>query len=71
MSSNLVFLIERAIDDCYYNGKSIVDDGNGLVVFAEWMDSKNEGYSIQHITIVENGVVKFEYDDYGTECAAD
>ena len=69
LSSNLVSLIERAINNCYYNGDASVDDGNGIAVFAEWVDSKRDGYSVIHLTITENGVVKFSYDDYGTECA--
>lgn len=68
LSSNLVILIEKAIDNCFYNGEASVNDGNGISVFAEWIDSKREGYSIIHLTITENGVVKFSYDDYGTEC---
>lgn len=69
LSSNLVILIERAIDNCFYNGEASVDDGNGIGVFAEWVDSKRDGYSVIHLTITEKGVVKFSYDDYGTECA--
>lgn len=68
MSSNLVYLIEKAIDDCYYNGEASVDDGRGLGLFAEWVDSKNDGYSVIHLTLTDHGVVKFAYDDYGTEC---
>lgn len=71
MSSNLIVLIGRAIDDCFYNGEGNIDDGNGIAVFAEWMDSKRDGYSVQHLTITENGVVKFAYDDYGTECKSE
>lgn len=69
MSSNLVILIEKAIDDCFYNGEANVDNEKGLGIFAEWVDSKREGYSVIHLTISENGVVKFSYDDYGTECS--
>lgn len=69
LSSNLIILIERAINNCYYDGDASVDDGNGIAVFAEWVDSKRDGYSVIHLTITENGVVKFSYDDYGTECA--
>lgn len=67
MSSNLVVLIEEAIDDCFYNGegKSSSDD---ITVFAEWTDSKRNGYSVIHLTILQNDIVKFSYDDYGTEC---
>lgn len=69
LSSNLAILIERAIDDCFYDGEAKVDDGNGICIFAEWIDSKRNGYSVIHLTIIENAVVKFSYDDYGTECA--
>jgi hypothetical protein len=68
MSSNLIILIERAIDDCIYYGQANVDDENGINIFAEWVDSKRSGYAIIHLTISENGVPKFSYDDYGTEC---
>lgn len=69
LSSNLVFLIEKAIDGCFYNGEAKIDDGKGLCVFAEWVSDPNkEGYSLIEITITENGVVKFTYVDYGTEC---
>lgn len=71
LSSNLTYLIEKAIDDCFYNGEASVDDGKGVGVFAEWIDSKREGRSVIRLTITENGVVKFSYDDYGTECVAD
>lgn len=71
MSSNLVKLVEDAIDYCFYNGESSVNDGMGLAIFAEWIDSRHSGYSVIHLTISENGVVKFTYDDYGTECKAD
>lgn len=68
MSSNLVIAIEKAIDNCFYNGEGKAEDGRGLVVYAEWIDSKNIGYAVMHITIFENGIVRFSYDDYGTEC---
>ena len=71
LSSNLIILIGKAIDGCFYNGEATVDDGKGLAVFEEWVDSKREGYSVIHLTISENGVVKFSYDDYGTECSND
>ena len=69
LSSNLIILIERAKNNCYNDGDASVDDGNGIAVFAQWFDSKRDGYSVIHLTITENGVVKFSYDDYGTECA--
>lgn len=69
LSSNLVYLIEKAIDDCFFNGEGKVDDGNGMRVFTEWIKNPSkEGYSLIEITITENGVVKFAYTDYGTEC---
>lgn len=68
MSSNLVYLIERAIDDCYFNGVGHVYDGKGLSVYAEWTDSKNDGYSVMIITLKDNGVMRFSYCDYGTQC---
>lgn len=71
MSSNLICLISHAVDDCFYNGEGKADDGKGLAVFAEWVNSKRERYSVMHLTISENGVVKFSYDDYGTECAGE
>lgn len=69
MSNNLVCLIEQAIDDCYFNGEGRVNDKKGLSIYAEWTDSKNEGYSVMLITIKENGIVRFSYCDYGTQCA--
>lgn len=71
LNSNLINLIRKAIDDCFYNGEGNATDGNGIAVFAEWTDSKREGYSVICLTISENGVVKFSYDDYGTECPDD
>ncbi len=68
ISSNLIFHIQNAIDDCYNNGYGKNNNGNGLKVIAEWTDSKRSGYSIMCITIMENDVVKFSFDDYGTEC---
>ena len=68
MSSNLVILIEKAIDNCFYDGEGRAEDTNGLVVHAEWINSKNVGYAVMHITISKNGIVNFAYDDYGTEC---
>jgi hypothetical protein len=68
MDSNLICLISKAIDDCFYNAEANVDDGNGISIFAEWVDSKRSGYAVIHLTISENGVPKFSYDDYGTEC---
>ncbi len=69
LSSNLIKLIGEAIDDCFYNSEGKSSNKHGIEVVAEWIDSKREGYSVIHLTILENGVVKFSYDDYGTEVA--
>ena len=69
LSSNLVCLIEEAINNCYYNGEANVKDDRGMSISAEWVDStKRRGYTLIHLVIMENGVIKFSYDDYGTEC---
>ena len=67
VSSNLIKLIEQAIDDCFETGDGKSDNKDGIEVVAEWIESKREGYSVIHLTIMENGVVKFSYDDYATE----
>jgi len=69
LSSNLIRLIGEAIDDCFETGDGRSINRNGVEVVAEWIDSKREGYSVIHLTILENGVVRFSYDDYGTEVA--
>ena len=69
MSSKLICLISQSIDDCFYTGEGKADDGNGLMVYAEWTESKNDGYWVMLITIKENGIVRFSCHDYGTECA--
>lgn len=69
MNSSLICLISQAIDNCFYNGDGYVGDGNGLTVYAEWTKSKNEGYWVMLLTIKENGVTRFSYCDYGTQCA--
>ena len=69
LSSNLIKLIGEAIDDCFYNSEGKSSNKHGIEVVAEWIDSKREGYSVIHLTILENGVVKFYYDEYGTEVA--
>lgn len=69
LSSNLIKLIGEAIDDCFETGDGKSSNKDGIEVTAEWVDSKNKGYSVIHLTILENGVVKFSYDDYGTEVA--
>ena len=69
LSSNLSILIEKAIDNCFETGDGKSSNKDGIEVTAEWVDSKRKGYSVIHLTIPENGVVKFSYDDYGTEFA--
>ena len=69
LSSNLINLIEKSIDNCFDTGEGKSSNKDGIEVVAEWIASKREGYSVIHLTILENGVVKFSYDDYGTECA--
>lgn len=68
-SSNLIRLIREAIDDCFEIGNGKSSNQEGIEVIAEWIDSKREGYSVIHLTILKNGVVRFSYDDYGTEIA--
>lgn len=67
LSSNLIKLIGEAIDDCFETGDGKSNNKDGIEVVAEWIDSKREGYSVMHLTIIENGIVRFSYDDYGTE----
>lgn len=69
LSSNLIRLIGEAIDDCFETGDGMSCNEDGIEVVAEWIGSKREGYSVIHLTILENGIVKFSYDDYGTEVA--
>lgn len=69
MSSNLIKLIGEAIDDCFETGDGKSNNKDGIEVVAEWIDSKREGCSVMHLTIIENGIVRFSYDDYGTEVA--
>lgn len=69
LSSNLISLIEGAIDDCFEIGYGKSIKRNGVEVIAEWIDSKREGYSVMHLTVLENGILRFSYDDYGTEVA--
>ena len=69
LSSNLIRLIGEAIDDCFETGYGKSSNKEDIEVIAEWIDSKREGYSVIHLTILENGVVRFFYDDYGTEVA--
>lgn len=69
LSSNLMRLIGEAIDDCFETGDGKSSNKDGIEVVAEWIDSKREGYCVMHLTILENGVVRFSYDDYGTEVA--
>lgn len=51
LSSNLIKLIEEAIDDCFETGDGKSSNKDGIEVVAEWVDSKREGYSIMDITI--------------------
>lgn len=69
LSSNLIKLIGEAIDDCFETGDGKSSSKDGIDVVAEWVVSKRDGYSVIHLTILENDVVKFSYDDYGTEVA--
>jgi len=69
LCSNLIYLIQEAIDECYYSGCGKSKNSNGIEVNADWIDSQRSGYSLIHLTILENGIVKFSYDDYGTEVA--
>lgn len=62
-------MIEEAVDDCFETGDGKSSNKVGIEVVAEWIDSKREGYSVMHLTILENGVVRLSYDDYGTEVA--
>lgn len=68
LDSNLIYLIRQAIDECFYDGSSTITRNN-LQIEAEWNDSRNAGYSVITLCIRENGIVKFVYEDYGTECA--
>ena len=75
-NSNLVLAIKAAIDDCYEYGRgesTIINHYNGKVVriTADWIESKREGYSVIEVAVMENDVVLFIYDDYGTECSND
>ncbi len=69
LSSNLINLIEEAIDDCFETGDGRASNKDGIEVVAEWVDSKREGYFVVHLSILENGIVKFSYDDYEIEVA--
>lgn len=69
LSSNLIKLIGEAIDDCFETGDGKSSNKDGIEVVAEWIDSKREGYHVMHLIILENGIVRFSYDDYGTEVA--
>lgn len=69
MKSNLVNLIKKAIEGCIYSGRGYARDPQARIeVCAEWVPGTRPGYSIVNITIRQGGVVKFSYDDYGTEC---
>lgn len=60
---------EKSIKYCFETGDGKSSNKDGIEVMAEWSDSKREGYSVTHLTILENGIVRFSYDDYGTEVA--
>lgn len=68
--SNLTNLINEAIENCWAYGSGEVGETeteDGLVVRADWVDSKNPGYSVIQVNLYQNGIIKFSYDDYGTE----
>ena len=65
--SNLVDTINAAMQACWVCGAGHSETEDDLVVHADWVDSKNPGYSVMQITVLQNSVVKFSYDDYGTE----
>ncbi|MBQ8794205.1 MAG: hypothetical protein IJZ63_05635 [Clostridia bacterium] len=64
--SNLLIAIEAAMQNCWDCGSGYIETEN-LEICAEWVDSKNPGYSVIQVTILQDSVVKFSYDDYGTE----
>lgn len=68
LNSNLVRMIEKAMDDCFFFGKGSEKNEDGIEVLAEWINSKREDYSIMQLTILEKGVIRFIFNDYGTEC---
>lgn len=65
--SNLLNAIDAAMQDCWLYGAGRSELEDGLSVHADWVDSKNQGFSVMQITVLKNSVVKFSYDDYGTE----
>lgn len=67
MGSHLVDLIEQAIEDCFQTGHGKAINTDDIEVVAEWVESEKEGCSVMCLSIIENGVVKFSYNDYGTE----
>lgn len=68
LSSNLVHMIETAMDDCFFFGKGNEKNEDGIEIQAEWINSKRSDYSIMQLTILEKGVIRFIFNDYGTEC---
>jgi hypothetical protein len=63
-------LIENAVTACKETGYGVAEDdytGN-LSVSAEWVDSIDPLFSEICITILENGVVKYSYNDPTTRC---
>ena len=72
LNSNLVSMIQNAIEDCYNYGSGQVEDEreeDSITVYTEWVESKNEGNVVMNITVAVDGIIKFSYDDYGTECS--
>ena len=68
--SNLLNLINEAIENCqtYGSGEAgETETEDGLMVRADWVDSKNPGYSVIQVNLYQNGIIKLSYDDYGTE----
>lgn len=65
-------LIETAVFDCFSLGSGDCSDeerGTGLRVQADWTDCSDPEYeSIICITIYQNGVLKFSYEDPETKC---
>ena len=68
LSSNLIWCIQTAIDNCFYNKTAHVFGQDGLETKAAWIHSKRDGYDVMELTIIRNGIVQFSYVDYGTEC---
>lgn len=65
--SNLLNAIDAAMQACWSYGAGRFESEDGLAVHADWVDSKNPGFSVIQVTVLQDSVVKFSYDDYGTE----